>query len=178
MRMLDSPDAPKRAPERAIDAKVSLPFTIATALVRGEVTLDSFAPEALRAPDVLALANLARFTALEDADPGAMASGGITLRLKNGSELRQFVSARCGAPCNPLTHDELEAKFRTCARLAAAPLGETQIEAIVACVARFEEVAEVATLFDDILGRPPIEADLGARARCRGRCPFSAWSCS
>src|SRR5262249_22557852 len=39
-RMLVEPRARKQAPATAIDAKFSLPFTVALALVRGDVTLD------------------------------------------------------------------------------------------------------------------------------------------
>ena len=55
-RMLAEPIERKRAPQTAIDAKFSLPFTVATALVTGRVDLDSFTGPALGHLDVLALA--------------------------------------------------------------------------------------------------------------------------
>jgi 2-methylcitrate dehydratase PrpD len=146
MAMLDAPHAAKRAPATAIDAKFSLPFTVATALVTGAVTIDSFSPEALRAPDVLALAERVRFTMLADAAPGAIASGGIAIRLKDGSVLERFVATPRGAPANPIPQEELVEKFRTCARLAAVPPGEAMIEAIVARIDRLEEMADVREL--------------------------------
>lgn len=147
MAMLDAPHEAKRAPATAIDAKFSLPFTVATALLRGDVTLDSFSDEALRAPDVLALAGKVRFTVLEDAAPSAIASGGIAIRLKGGERLERFVAAPRGAPGNPLTEEELVAKFRACARLAAVPPSEGMIDAIVARVDRLEEMADMRALF-------------------------------
>ena len=51
-RMLAEPAQRKRAPQTAIDAKFSLPFTVATALVAGKVDLDSFTPTARVHPGV------------------------------------------------------------------------------------------------------------------------------
>jgi 2-methylcitrate dehydratase PrpD len=146
MAMLDAPHAAKRAPATAIDAKFSLPFTVATALVTGAVTIDSFSAEALRAPNVLALAERVSFTVLEDAAPGAIASGGIAIRLMDGSVLERFVATPRGAPANPIPQEELVEKFRTCARLAAVPPGEAMIAAILARIDRLEEMADVREL--------------------------------
>jgi hypothetical protein len=44
--MLAEPTAQKRRPATAIDAKFSLPFTVATAMHGGTVTLDDFTPRA------------------------------------------------------------------------------------------------------------------------------------
>ena len=54
-----------RAPQTAIDAKFSLPFTVALALVRGAVTLDSFDARLARAiPELRALAARVRTSRL------------------------------------------------------------------------------------------------------------------
>ena len=49
-RMLIEPMSRKRAPTTAIDAKFSLPFTVATALLHPDVTLEAFEPESLAEP--------------------------------------------------------------------------------------------------------------------------------
>ncbi|MBU6269611.1 MAG: MmgE/PrpD family protein, partial [Sphingomonadales bacterium] len=54
--MLAEPPERKRAPAVAIDAKFSIPFTVALALARGRVGLDDFDAAALADPAVLALA--------------------------------------------------------------------------------------------------------------------------
>jgi len=54
--MLAEPIERKRAPSVAIDAKFSIPFTIAAAMIDREVTLDSFDAASLGDPGKLALA--------------------------------------------------------------------------------------------------------------------------
>jgi 2-methylcitrate dehydratase PrpD len=55
-KMLCEPLENKMNPVTAIEAKFSLPFTVATAIVHGTVTLDDFSPRALSDPLVLGLA--------------------------------------------------------------------------------------------------------------------------
>ena len=52
-RMLCEPVETKRRPATVIDAKFSLPFVTATALLRGQVTLDDLDPPALSQNDVI-----------------------------------------------------------------------------------------------------------------------------
>ena len=54
--MLAEPVERKRAPETVIDAKFSLFFTVALALVRARVSLDDFDAAALHDADIRALA--------------------------------------------------------------------------------------------------------------------------
>ncbi len=54
--MLLQPTAQKQRPGTAIDAKFSIPFCFASALVEGDVSLESFTPEQLHNPDILNLA--------------------------------------------------------------------------------------------------------------------------
>ncbi|QJU59842.1 MmgE/PrpD family protein [Sphingomonas sp. AP4-R1] len=145
MAMLDAPHAAKRAPATAIDAKFSLPFTVATALAKGAVTLDSFTPEALRDETVLALARKADFTPMADLPKDAIASGGIAIHMRDGSVREWFVAAPRGAPANPLSQEELVAKFRACAALAAAPDDE-RAAAIVERIEQLEAMADMREL--------------------------------
>lgn len=147
MRMLDEPHEAKRAPATAIDAKFSGPFTAATALLRGAVTLESFAPAALRQQDVIALARRSTFTPMEDAPAGAIASGAITVRMTDGREYERIIPTPLGSPANPLNMSVLRAKFRQCAALAAVPLSPDAVEQVIAMVDQLEELDDLTPLF-------------------------------
>lgn len=131
MAMLDAPHAAKRAPSTAIDAKFSLPFTVATAMIMGDVTLASFEPAALRDKTVLSLAERVSFTPLADAAPGAIASGGIRVKLSNGNAHERFVEAPRGAPSNPLSREQLIEKFSQCVSRALVPPSSAAVETLV-----------------------------------------------
>lgn len=138
-RMLADPLERKRAPQTAIDAKFSLPFTVATALVTGRVDLDSFTAPALRDSTVLALAALAQFEQRADWGPERAASGAVELQLQDGQVLRREVLEPRGSPTRPLTDPELAAKFVDCAGRAAQPLLPAGADALARRILRLPE---------------------------------------
>jgi 2-methylcitrate dehydratase PrpD len=119
--MLAEPAARKQAPQSAIDAKFSLPFTVATALARGAVDLDSFSPAARESAAVRALAALVQFRQRDDWR-GQAASGAVEVALAGGQVLRQAVLVPQGAPSRPLSEVALVAKFVDCVGRGARPL--------------------------------------------------------
>jgi 2-methylcitrate dehydratase PrpD len=110
--MLAEPLATKRAPRLAIDAKFSLPYTVALALVDGDITLASFTPEQLRRPDLLAVAQKVSFAVDPARDrPEHMTSGLTTLRLDDGETVVLEIERPRGSAESPLDAAALTAKF-------------------------------------------------------------------
>jgi 2-methylcitrate dehydratase PrpD len=120
-RMLCEPEAQKRAPHTIIDAKFSLPFTIAAALLHDEVTLSSFTRATLEDTSLLTLASKLRFELREDAYRHAPA-GDLCIGLSDGRALHHGVSRALGDPERPLDDVALRAKFINCASRAARPV--------------------------------------------------------
>lgn len=120
-RMLVEPAARKQAPAVLIDAKFSVQFCTALALVRGKVDLDSFTPAALADPAVLAVA--ARIEAqVEPASTRHPGSGGaIEIVMDDGTNYQAEVHNARGCPENPLSEAELVTKFVDCAARAQVP---------------------------------------------------------
>jgi 2-methylcitrate dehydratase PrpD len=122
-RMLAEPRPAKIAPTTAIDAKFSLPFTVAAALIDRDVTLETFSPAGLERPDVRQLA--ARIDVRMTEEFGAVGdlSGGRTeLRLRDGRILALDVPLPRGNPVSPLSDHDLVAKFLQCAASARPQL--------------------------------------------------------
>jgi 2-methylcitrate dehydratase PrpD len=135
--MLARPLAAKRQPTTAIDAKFSLPFTVASALVHGEITLASFSSQALTSPAVLDLARRVSFASDESGRLG-MTSG--IMRIGSASGWTEFtVDHPRGNPDDPLPIGDLRAKFVSCAGQAirpyAADAAETVADEILAAAA-------------------------------------------
>lgn len=120
--MLFEPAARKQAPATAIDAKFSIPFTVALALVKGRVTLDDFTPATLSDPDVLSLA--ARVGA-RPSPPHARVTGSggaLSIKTSDGLTLQGEVREALGGPARPLTEPQLMAKFIDCLGRSANPV--------------------------------------------------------
>lgn len=123
-RMLVEPIARKQAPATVIDAKFSIPFCVALALVRGKVALDEFGPDTLADPAIRAMARKVAVEVVEDPSWSVGTGGALWARLANGSEVSRQVMAARGAPARPLGDGELMGKFVDCCRFAACPPAE------------------------------------------------------
>ena len=146
-RMLVEPVARKQAPQVAIDAKFSVPFCIASALVRGAVTLDSFAERALRDPPVLALAARVSFAEPEDAATWRGDAGRMVITLRSGEQFAAALDRARGTPEAPLSDADLVAKFIDCAMRAARPLSRAQATDMAAAILSLEACDDVGAIF-------------------------------
>ena len=131
-RMLMEPDAQKRAPRTAIDAKFSLPFCLGLALTRGAPTLDDFAPQRLSDPDVLAIAARVSYTVVAGSGMREATHGELVVQLRDGSHVTERVERPLGHPDNPLDDAALIAKFIDCAGRAVVPLTAERARAAAA----------------------------------------------
>ena len=144
--MLCTPAAQKQRPQTANDAKFSIPFTTAAALVHGHLSLADFSAEALTNPNVLALAQ--RFNCevrstggLEDALRGT-----LRLTLRDGRTLAQVVDRPLGDPLRPMSDEQLLDKFIDCAGYAAEPLTREQAENAAAQIRALETAGDLSAL--------------------------------
>jgi 2-methylcitrate dehydratase PrpD len=156
-RMLAEPLAAKRAPRTAIDAKFSLPFTVALALVDGVVELGSFAPDRLARPDLLAVARRVTFRP-EPAwgTPARMTSGRISARLADGRERTLEVARPPGGPDAPMSTAALVEKFVECAGHAVHGVGAP--ERVAAQLLDIGAAPSVRTLLVNLFPETEIES--------------------
>ena len=148
-RMLDQPSDQKRRPSTAIDAKFSLPFTVATALLHRTVNLCHFFPSALKDAAVLELAQRMSF----EVDPKfGMTAGSVEIRTHDGSVQSRRIDQPYGHPSNPMSDEDLIRKFRDCAGHSARPLRPTHLDKLIGNILGLETHADVrAALFDHAL---------------------------
>ena len=125
-RMLCEPLPRKRAPSTSIDAKFSIPFTVAAALVQPEVTLDTFTTEQLVNPEMLRIAEQ-----VEPIDTGrSPTSGALSIELKDGRVLECEIDQALGHPSRPMSDERLRAKFIDCALRAAVPMSQADAQSL------------------------------------------------
>lgn len=145
--MLVEPIARKRAPAVAIDAKFSIPFTVALALARGRVGLDDFDAAALADPVVLALA--AKVTCRpQPRDSWQRGSGGaLRIVLADGTSREAAVDNALGCPERPLGEAALVEKFVACASRAARSGDEAAVRELASAILSLETCEDVGALF-------------------------------
>ncbi len=106
------PQANKRRPTSDYDAKFSLHYLVAAALVTGRLTLAELEPEFFTDPEILALTDKVSFADYPDSPFPKAYSGAVIIRLKDGSEVSHYEPVNRGAADRPLANAEIVAKFR------------------------------------------------------------------
>jgi 2-methylcitrate dehydratase PrpD len=115
------PLAAKHAPVNGYAAKFSLPYLIASILVRGRAGLAEFTDDAVRDAAVLSVAGRVRYELDASIDYPRQFVGDVEVRLGDGRVLRERQDRPRGGPDAPLTQEELETKFRGNAGLVLPP---------------------------------------------------------
>ena len=145
-RMLVEPAARKQAPQTAIDAKFSVPFCTASALIHGTVGLDSFGPAALRDRAVLSLAAKVAFEQPPEAERWRGDAGTLAIVLKDGRRIEGALDRARGTADNPLSDAQLVDKFVDCAARAARPLATGEARDLAGRVLGLEDCSDVGAL--------------------------------
>lgn len=105
------PVANKRNPANSYDAQFSIPYTVATGLLKGRFTLAELEDEALHDSAVLSLASRVDY----EVDPASTFprhyTGEVIVDTEDGRRLRHREGINRGCADRPLTNDEVVAKF-------------------------------------------------------------------
>src|SRR5438309_2104056 len=146
-------------PATPYQAKFSMPYCIAAAVVDHEVTLETFTDNKFEDRDIvearkkvhLSFPDVPIWPGLADVGPDTEFVGNpVTVRPTDGRSYNARVDIPRGVPGLPLTDDELLSKYRDCAR---AQLRTDDIERSVGLVLGLETVADIGTLMATLLSR-------------------------
>jgi 2-methylcitrate dehydratase PrpD len=139
-------------PATPYQAKFSMPYCIAAAVVDREVTLETFTDHKFQDRHIvqtrkkvhLSFPDVPIWPGLADVGPDTEFVGNpVTIRTTDGRSYSARVDIPRGDPALPLTDDELLSKYRDCAR---SRLGPNDMDSSVGMVLGLEKVAEIGTL--------------------------------
>jgi 2-methylcitrate dehydratase PrpD len=117
------------APATEFEAKFSIPYCVASALLVGSVRLDAFSPTALSdrvARDLIARTELQAVEEFDEVFPTQRAAR-VVITLKDGQRLAREAWTRRGDPDDPLSDDEISEKF---VELATPSLGASAAQVL------------------------------------------------
>ncbi|HXV57016.1 MAG TPA: MmgE/PrpD family protein [Gaiellaceae bacterium] len=112
------PAAAKVAPRTPYEAKFSLQYSAAAMLVHGRCGVTTYSPDAIRDERVLDLARRVRYEVKDYSTYPAAFPGGVRITTRDGRTIEADLDHQRGGPENPMTPDEVRAKFRENASLA------------------------------------------------------------
>ena len=117
------PSKRKYEPESIVDAQFSMPFGAAVAVLCGAAGLDQFTMEQIRSPrirEMMSKVTLTKDPRLETTFPREWPAR-VTIDTEGGQSHEKFLRYPKGDPDNPLTWEEMAAKFRSLAGAVLSP---------------------------------------------------------
>ena len=144
-------------PASGLEAKFSMQFCAAAALLHGGVGIDTFDDAAVQDPRLAALGSRVRMSVDPTLDASAppLTQARITVRLHDGRELTVRANGARGYPDRPAADDELAAKFLACASRVMSEESARRALQAVGAIADTPDVRNVAALLGrDHASRP------------------------
>ncbi len=136
----------KRDPQNVVDTQFSMPWQAAIALIDGKIDVDTFTEQNIFRPDVRELMTRVEWVVDEEFERRYPEhySCSVTVTMQDGSEYVSTVDDPKGDYRNPVTPEDIQAKF---AKLARRELDEDRVAKIVAFVTNIEQADDVSALF-------------------------------
>jgi 2-methylcitrate dehydratase PrpD len=152
------PAEDKVAPRTSYEAKFSFQYSAGAMVVRGRVGLDSYEEGAIGDPEVLDVARrvtneLADFPTYPEALPG-----GARIRTTDGREFEELLPYQLGSAENPMSADDVCAKFRGNASRALDEGAAAQLERAVLSLDEQEDVSGSFGVMGEASARPAVPA--------------------
>jgi 2-methylcitrate dehydratase PrpD len=139
------PENLKRAPRSEYEGKFSLQYSTAAMLSRGKVGVSDYTDEAISEQKVLDIAAKVSYETKNYASyPSEGFPGGVSIKLVNGELLEAELEHQKGGPDNPMSREEVSAKYRENARIA---LSTEQVDAVEAAVSSIDSEDDLVTAF-------------------------------
>jgi len=137
------PEANKRRPQNDYDARFSIPFVVASGLIKGRVGLAELEAAELCNPAVLALADKVVYQVDPRSGFPKHYSGEVVVEMDDGKMVAHREQINRGAAERPITEREIIDKFYQNAALA---LPHGRAERILEAVLQLDAMADVQTL--------------------------------
>jgi 2-methylcitrate dehydratase PrpD len=135
-------------PKSAYQGKFSIPYCIATALLRGKIVLEDFTEEKVADPEAQALLSKVEIQYPQEYKDNPMVlKGEVAVTLANGAEYSHKIHVPKGDDPNPMTCDELSVKFKDCTHLS---LTQKEIEEVLRTIHNLDSLGSISELMNRI----------------------------
>lgn len=133
------------SPQTDLEARYSLGYGIAAALLDGELTLAQYENNRIAAPDIRGMMDKIVDTPTDN----AVAQQTVWIELKNGATYSHRVACSKGHPIHdPMTLEEVQEKYRLCAGML---LSAEKVEKSMDLILNLEQVSDFSEVMDTLV---------------------------
>lgn len=129
-----------------VDAQFSIPYTVAVALLYGDVFLGDFEPEAVRREAVKALAAKVQVNENPNLAPKDILPAEFRAFNSDGESLELRINAPLGNPLRPVNDAQCRQKFSKCIQYSGIAFDEAQRRDWLTQIENLENIENVCTL--------------------------------
>jgi 2-methylcitrate dehydratase PrpD len=147
----------KLAPRTTYEARFSLQYSTAAMLTHGQVGIETYTEAAIADPRVLKLTRKVRYETKEYWPDQTAFAGGTRIRLKNARTLEADFEQAPGTPENPMSADQVRAKFRA---NAASTLDDQSVDALEDAILTLDEQPDLQTALAPLTHTPVSQSSL------------------
>jgi 2-methylcitrate dehydratase PrpD len=143
---LSQPPEIKCTPRTITDAQFSVPWVVATAIVKGKVTVNDFTDEAIKRQEILKVAQKVTARLEPGMNRHGVGPGGVIITMKDGTEYTEEVEHCLGSVERPMTFEDCTKKFRECAASSIKSLPADTVEKVIEMVAALEKLDDATEI--------------------------------
>lgn len=143
INIVGRPEEAKYNPQSFTDSQFSLPYCVSTAIVKKDVFIDDFTPQAIKRPEVRELLRKVKMI-VDDSLPNL--STIVTIKTKGGMNYTKRVDYKKGHPYNPMSMEDIVEKFKKCMHYSAKPIPIENVQKVIEMIKNIEELDDVTPL--------------------------------
>lgn len=148
-QLVGEPRTQKIKPESVTTAQFSIQYTVAAALIQGDVFLKELEPEFLHNDKIL---DLARRVYVES-DPMlrtdfVLGKTEVEIDLEDQPPLKQAIELPLGNPARPMGYEACAEKFLKSAAYSVKPIETARLQEVIAMVGGMEDLQDVTSLIE------------------------------
>lgn len=142
--MVGKPFIPGDNPQ--VDAQFSVPYTVATALLYGEVFLEHFEPELILKETVQILARKISVS-IDDTLPAKdIFNAEMRIIMQDKTSTGTKITAPTGNPAKPMSLEQCREKFNKCISASGLDYADSRINRLLETIEKLEEMKDVSIL--------------------------------
>jgi 2-methylcitrate dehydratase PrpD len=142
----------KYRPTNVVDAQFSLPFAVALAAVKGNISLSDYSDNSFKDEEIIRIMDKVVIKVDERLNklPGMIVPNIISIKTINRGEFSKQLDSVKGSPNNPMSLEECIEKFNGCVKSTAKPICEVNISEFLKMALHLEEVDDVKQMVDKL----------------------------
>ncbi len=141
-----APPEVKCTPRNTVDAQFSIPWAIATALVKGSVGVEDFTEEAIKRKDVLKVSQKVSGVLDPEMSRHGVGPGRLKIVMEDGREYTEEVEHCLGSIERSMTFEDCAAKFRECAAGSIKPLTDDTVSTVIELIGRLDRLDDATEI--------------------------------